>query len=391
MESVENLENAKLVEGEIIFADFYKTQRTVLKYIGIDIIHQEIKTRRDRVKKILRNIYVSLNISSNVLLLFWYLYRMKTEFKNRDANKFLEAFSQFVQTPHMLVRLFYFLINLRNIHTMIQELHKLFPTEKSRQQEFKIGSKYLASLLGVTKVFIGFGASVIITSIAYIIKVAISNGTNMIFDIEMPFDRGNVIAIFMINFWLIWIAAVSLAVAYSNILVLISSIISLCMQFDILGSEMKKSFSEPKVKFADIKELIIRHNKLIELSNQLESIYAPVLLYSFVHTTLIICVSGIVIFVTNGLNRSVVINSLSVILLTSYLCHHFGQNLYDSSVNVSEQIYSADWHLIEDLKVMKSVAFVIQIAQRPKYLTGNKFFIINKENFTNVRRLFDFI
>lgn len=62
--------------------------------------------------------------------------------------------------------------------------------------------------------------------------------------------------------------------------------------------------------------------------------------------------------------------------------------MIDSSTNISNEIYDANWYSIKDLKVKRMIVLVMRMSQSPKSVSGCDFVEICHKTFSTVRILF---
>jgi hypothetical protein len=144
--------------------------------------------------------------------------------------------------------------------------------------------------------------------------------------------------------------------------------------------------SEPQVNSDDIKKLVNRHNQLIQLSSEIESIISPILLANFLKSSLIICLIGFGIVMSCPEQRVIFIQFFVVHVIQIFLTCFYAQKLMTSSENVANSVYSSNWHSIIDKKVRKMMILILRRCQRPCKLTTMGFYAVSHETFTKASK-----
>lgn len=76
---------------------------------------------------------------------------------------------------------------------------------------------------------------------------------------------------------------------------------------------------------------------------------------------------------------------MSIIMYQLYRYCLSGTNLSDYSVSVCDTIYEINW-MVVDTSIQKSLALMMQRAQRPIKLTAAKFVFLSLQTFTSVSK-----
>lgn len=188
-------------------------------------------------------------------------------------------------------------------------------------------------------------------------------------------------------FWIDFFAYNSLVVLLATDSLLYSLTTVVTMEFDILKIDMTNLRLVVKhERAAMIKRLTERHNKLFDLGDKLEKIYALTFLFSFVISSLIMC---FVAFQLSTAGADIAVYSFYIPYLGMIggqillLCV-FGQNLKDSSEAVADGVYNCGWEAFDDDDFKRQLVVIILRAQKPKTLTAMSFAEISHTSFTTV-------
>ena len=135
-----------------------------------------------------------------------------------------------------------------------------------------------------------------------------------------------------------------------------------------------------------MKDLINRHNNLLEIIEKLKLIFEPSCLFSFVLSSVIMCIVSFVFLTIMDDLLSCMFYVVYIVLAGSqiWLLCYFGQKLLNSSVGVANQIYECEWTELDDNDFKKQIIVIIARAQRPEILTAMGFADISLETFTTV-------
>lgn len=137
-----------------------------------------------------------------------------------------------------------------------------------------------------------------------------------------------------------------------------------------------------------MKELVDRHNKLLDLGDKLQEIYQLTFLFSFVISSLIFCFILFKLSTTSPGDRveaySFFVPYLCMMVGQVFLICFYGQRLIDASLAVADGVYNCGWEEIFDVKFRKQLLLIIIRSQRPKTLTAMGFAEISLPSFTSV-------
>lgn len=162
------------------------------------------------------------------------------------------------------------------------------------------------------------------------------------------------------------------------------------MHFDKLKHDYTKLKMESNGRTErQIANLVERHNRLFEICDRLQEIFAPTFLYNFIISSFILCLLCFQILFNfeDLINIIFHINYLLLFISQIWLSCYLGQKLIDSSDGVAYGIYESDWTGMDD-KLRKQIALVLVRAQRPKALTAMGFADVSLETFAAVRYCF---
>ncbi|XP_050356411.1 odorant receptor 67c-like [Nymphalis io] len=155
------------------------------------------------------------------------------------------------------------------------------------------------------------------------------------------------------------------------------------MHFRILGYHFENvvcaSHDETREK---MRKCIRRHQELIELVNQLETLYSKSTLFNILSSSLLICLSGFNITIVAETTAILAFIPFLVVSLTQIsLTCFYGDMLMASSTKMRDAVYNCRWYdAPPDIK--KSVFLVQFRASKPCKVTAANFAVLNLTAFT---------
>ncbi|XP_026491895.2 odorant receptor 67c-like [Vanessa tameamea] len=157
------------------------------------------------------------------------------------------------------------------------------------------------------------------------------------------------------------------------------------MHFRILGYHFENvvcaSHDQTRRK---MRKCILRHQELIELVNQLETLYSKSALFNILSSSLLICLSGFNITIVAKTSAILAFIPFLVVSLTQIsLTCFYGDMLMASSTKMCDAVYNCRWYdASPDIK--KSVFLVLFRASKPCKVTAAKFAVLNLSAFTTI-------
>ncbi|KAG6443514.1 putative odorant receptor 92a [Manduca sexta] len=215
------------------------------------------------------------------------------------------------------------------------------------------------------------------------------------FPIVYPFDAYNIKVWPVIYLRQIW----SEIVAVFNICAADFAFYNFCsyitIQFRLLQYDIEhvitgtqKSIYNDEMRSGRIRnklvEIIKRHQELITCVNLLENIYSVSMLYNFISSSVIICLTGF--NVTENKDMILVITFFTFLfmgLLQILFLSFFGDMLMDASIEVSNAVYNSKWYLVPP-KTRKTLLLILTRAQKPCKLTAYGFADVSLKAFMKV-------
>lgn len=259
----------------ILFEDFFPCEK-FLDFCGFPLLRR-VATRSDKYRKI--HFWVCLAS----LVIFGLQAAISCGILTRDSSQFQAAVENFCYScgsVMVLAKAFWGIFyNRKKILELLEKLDELFPQRCSDQQDFDV-RKHLKQLKLLTWIECAtFGVHVLNFVAFPLTRQVFGWLTSQTFEWELPlallwpFDTSNSIA-----FWLVYISNCFIFFYMGSTFVftdlLYASLMSLTsMQFDILAEKISEAEDA-----AELKKLVKVHQQLLEITNPLEEIFAPLLL-----------------------------------------------------------------------------------------------------------------
>jgi hypothetical protein len=206
----------------------------------------------------------------------------------------------------------------------------------------------------------------------------------------MPFDYQHIIPFICVLSWQIWISVYHSFHEVSTSGLLQGLVMILASEFQIIGDSMKNIDFKNGLK--DLKRIIDKHQELIKIADELESIFSISNFTNITSSVLMSCFTILECFKLQRQDLLLIIYLMFLIILTNqiFLLCYYCQKLETASESVGEKLMESNWYELEDPKMRKVLIFTLMRNQKPVKLTFAKFIDINLQTFQNVSRYFKF-
>ncbi|XP_071644337.1 odorant receptor 82a-like isoform X2 [Temnothorax longispinosus] len=139
-----------------------------------------------------------------------------------------------------------------------------------------------------------------------------------------------------------------------------------------------------------INNLIHRHQKIITLSNDIESLFSSIALLQLLWNTLVICFSGFMIILTLSTNKGAMVLIKSMFLyiaktLEVFVFCYAGEFLSFKSKSISDAIYESLWYNMVPSN-SRIMLFIMMRSQKRLTITAGKIFDLTLEGFMSVMK-----
>uniref|UniRef100_A0A182J3P9 Uncharacterized protein n=1 Tax=Anopheles atroparvus TaxID=41427 RepID=A0A182J3P9_ANOAO len=158
-------------------------------------------------------------------------------------------------------------------------------------------------------------------------------------------------------------------------------ILLLCLQFDIVAYRLKHARPDDH---EELNGCVHIHQSVIELSNELESIFSPSLLVNFVGSSVIICLVGFQ--ATAGISAAdlfkFVLFLVSSLVQVFLLCY-YGNKLIVASDRIPYSAFEGHW-IGASVSYQRSLLFVMLRSTKLQKLTALKFSIVSLASYSKI-------
>lgn len=313
-------------------------------------------------------------------------------------------FTSLVSVLSTYVSFFVKAINLTYHIKMIEELCAII---KMELKNYDIDEKFKKRILSADKVFLSLRATAIITTFFGGFVPVFTH--ELAYKMWIPFDENNPT--------LFWIAAI-----YQHVVTVIGSIHDailemspvffmiyviamleqLCSKLENINKQrsfkkkiawidLKKNPSSSKVEsyfhsnHDTLKFFVCRHRQLIDIKEQIESIFNLALLVRGFTSTFVFCTST---FTLTMVRDSSIIFRITTYIISTFLqllipCY-YGNEISVLTDRLSTSLFYSKWYLEEDKKYRKSISIFMERLKRKERVKSGKVFDVNLESFMRV-------
>ncbi|KAL6254511.1 hypothetical protein P5V15_014564 [Pogonomyrmex californicus] len=140
----------------------------------------------------------------------------------------------------------------------------------------------------------------------------------------------------------------------------------------------------------EIKVLILKHQRIISLSDNIEDLFSWIALMQFLSNTLVICCLGCMIIITIGSNQGAIILTKSILFYVAITLEAFvfcfaGEYLSAKSKSIADAVYESVWYNMTPSQC-RTLLLVIVRSQKRLTITAGKVMDLSLEGFTSVMK-----
>ncbi|KAL6254522.1 hypothetical protein P5V15_014575 [Pogonomyrmex californicus] len=137
-----------------------------------------------------------------------------------------------------------------------------------------------------------------------------------------------------------------------------------------------------------VRSLINKHQKIIDFSENIESLFSHIALMQLFSNTMIICCIGFLIVTSLGTDEGIRMLVKTVffyiaITLEAFIFCFAGEYLSNKSKMIGDAVYESVWYTLKP-RDCRILLFVIVRSQRRLTITAGKFMDLSLEGFTNI-------
>ncbi|XP_011862401.1 PREDICTED: odorant receptor 9a-like isoform X2 [Vollenhovia emeryi] len=186
--------------------------------------------------------------------------------------------------------------------------------------------------------------------------------------------------------------SVACIIAMLNAL-LVTLVLHVSGQIDIMRQgfmEISSKKSTSKSSLAVIKDLINRHQRIIDLSDHIEDLFSNIALMQFIWNTLVICCIGFVIVISIGTEEGATMITKSLIFyvaitLEAFVFCYAGEYLSAKSKSISDAAYECIWYDLTPSEC-RVLMFLMLRSQKRLTITAGKITDLSLEGFTTIMK-----
>ncbi|XP_037292592.1 odorant receptor 4-like [Manduca sexta] len=135
--------------------------------------------------------------------------------------------------------------------------------------------------------------------------------------------------------------------------------------------------------FKEITEIVLQHQALIRLSEDIENMFSLTLLVNVINSSLLICLCGFCSVVLEKWNETAYKSFLVIALSQTWFVCWYGQKLIDSSKGVAEAVYNSGWYRAS-MKIRRSLMIIFLRSQKGVYVTTYGFSVISLTTYSTI-------
>ncbi|KAG5326914.1 OR67C protein, partial [Acromyrmex heyeri] len=318
-----------------------------------------------------------------------------------DLSHLMDGLSTTMSYSLLLLKLTIFWLNRRIFHdilTIMSEDRSECVTEwaiysMSRTTDVSHRSSNLIIGLYSMSVFI-YGTGVLVAHSDESDEQLAVQARELFLKMELPFESNAspTYELVMITQFFHQLSAATI-VGVINALI-VSLILHVGGQIDIMCRGLVEISSDDTfdLQTSTIKALIRRHQRIIALSADIETLFSYIALMQFLWNTLVICCLGFLIVISIGDTQgsTMLIKSLFfyvVITLEAFIFCYAGEYLSDKGRMIGNAAYEIKWYKLNPTQ-SRILLLLILRSQRKLTITIGKFMELSLERFTTVRCVF---
>ncbi|KAG5670844.1 hypothetical protein PVAND_001078 [Polypedilum vanderplanki] len=146
------------------------------------------------------------------------------------------------------------------------------------------------------------------------------------------------------------------------------------MDFEVLAQKLSQIDPESDLNAEkNLQEIVENYNNLIDIANEIEGIFSPLLLLYIFGAIFILCASVFLVFTPIKLYLMVKFIPVLLTAMVQVFCLCFyGEKLQTSSTRVADEAYNCNWYE-KNFKFRKMILLTMLRTQQAQKLTGWKF------------------
>lgn len=374
-------------EDEINFESFINLPLRIFRLIFFDFYPlKENSSLKEKIVFYTRSVGLKFILTSFLVTIASYVACLFTNQDNvYDASGGVQNIASSIC---ITIKPFAIYFNMEKILQMFEELSAMM---EDRVVDGKVHRRkpYLDTYQRIIMAYSILFVMCSLSCVLEIIPFLINGSTNLTVQLWYPFDMHQ--REFFPLAWLSvnWVGYIMVFGLLSSDALLYGLITVLVMEFDFLKLDfMTINFVKNEnhdVKKKRLRKLISKHEKLIELTGNLQEMYSSILLIVYIIVSIIICLCAFKTLLATQMSTLLFYGTVIGIMVGQVLLLGFyGQKLIDSSESIADGIYNCGWENFEDDDFKKQCALIMLRSQKACRLTALDFFEVSLDSTTLV-------
>lgn len=297
--------------------------------------------------------------------------------KINDVEIILNTLPLITNSPIIIFKFYKIFKHRYELSQLVSDVGEIL--DQKHMANVKVHLKIFAIFQKANGFFYIFNISILTLSV---IPLIVTYGTTKLpFEIWIPFEYESVLIFIPLILWILFSSFLMMLIAFVVDFLLVAIVTLIAIGLDEVGESFRNLNNVPESERSEIiRNLIIKHNEIIEACGKLRKIFSPILFYNFVQSSFVICFSGFLFAQGNFIFMPFFINITNQIFLVCF----FGQKLIDSSLQVTDGAFYSGWESFANFNDRSYIRFIILRSQKQIDLRGYYFVIINMTTFKSV-------
>ncbi|GAB1863044.1 Odorant receptor [Camponotus japonicus] len=335
---------------------------------------------------------ISYISSVAVIQIFQYRYLIM-HFGDEDLFTLMDVLSATLAYSLLFIKLIIFTFNVHILNKIIACIIEDWKIRDISEEYTMTRVAYISRQFS-NLIITMYAMSVFVYATGTLFRYKSSNQTDareLILKMELPFEIKNTLVYIavLITQFIHQTSGASMEGVLNSLL--ITLVLHVCGQIDIVRQKLNKITRkniEQGVNVSNMKTLIIRHQKIISFSKNIESLCSGIALIQFVSNTLVICCLGFLIVISVGVpgGSTMLVKSLffyTVVCIDAFILCFLGEYLSTKSRMIGDAAYESLWYE-SNPNQNRDVLLMIIRSQKHLTLTVGKFVDLSLQQFTNI-------
>ncbi|XP_070150937.1 odorant receptor Or2-like isoform X1 [Polyergus mexicanus] len=323
-----------------------------------------------------------------IVTIFQYRYAI-VHFGQEDLTLLMDALSVTFAYTLLLIKMIIFALNTRLLNEIIVRMVKDWEECDILDRYTMIRMAYISRRFSNIIIF-SHTISVFFYATGALLKQKGDNQTDareLIVKMELPFEveRTPIYVTVLITQFLHQSSAAAMVGVLNSFL--ITLVLHACGQIDIVRQKFSE-ITQKSVTEGIMKTLIVRHQRIIVFSKNIEALFSNIALIQFVSNTLVICCLGFLIVISIGVpgGSMTLVKSVFfyiVMSLEAFIYCFVGEHLSTKSELIGDAVYESNWYELNPSQ-NRDVLLMILRSQKHLKLTIGKVADLSLKQFADI-------